>query len=113
MEEEEPENYGRFIVELYSPSMFGELALLRESPRTATVVCEPNTELMELERHDFDRILRRMGNVVFMPERLKEILSVPPKLRAEENNNMALDLLGRHKFLQNLDKDIAAQLIGS
>ena len=109
VEEEEPENYGRFIVELYSPSMFGELALLRESPRTATVVCEPNTELMELERHDFDRIFRRMGNVVFMPERLKEILSVPPKLRAEENNNMAL---GRHKFLQNLDKDIAAQLIG-
>ena len=112
VEEEEPEDFGRFITELHSPSMFGELALLRESARTATVVCEPDTELMELERHDFDRILRRMGNVVFMPERLKEILSVTPTQRTAENNQMALDLLGRHKFLQNLDKEIAHQLIG-
>ena len=109
---DQEEDYGRFVVELFSPSMFGELALLRESPRTGTVVCEENTELMVLERHDFDRILRRMGNVVFMPERLKEILSVPPKLRAAEENYMALDLLGKHKFLQNLDKEIAAQLMG-
>ena len=108
----EGENFGRLLTTLQAPTTFGEIALLREGPRTATVVCNPGAEVMALHGLDFDRILRKLGNVVFMPERLKEILSKKPSERLEEDHGMVLDLLGRHKFLQNLQPAVAQQLVG-
>lgn len=42
---------------------FGEVALLTDKPRTATVVAADNVELMELKREDFDDIVSRYPSV--------------------------------------------------
>lgn len=48
---------GRKVAELGSGKAFGELALLLDAPRTATVVAVDDTELLGLHRRDFAKIL--------------------------------------------------------
>lgn len=49
---------GRELTRLGAPSSFGEVALLRESPRTATVTATAPTHLVWLGRDDFLRAMR-------------------------------------------------------
>ena len=44
---------GRFVCEMGPGQAFGEIALLRDLPRTATVTCTMPTDLLVVERADF------------------------------------------------------------
>lgn len=44
---------GEVIERLGSGHAFGEIALLREMPRTATIIAHGPAQLMALERHEF------------------------------------------------------------
>jgi MFS family permease len=49
---------GRHLTRLQAPTSFGEVALLRDSPRTATVTAEVPTTLVWIGRDDFLRAMR-------------------------------------------------------
>jgi CRP-like cAMP-binding protein len=47
------------VAELRADEFFGEMALISNEPRNATVVAEGLTELFILEKYNFDKILMR------------------------------------------------------
>lgn len=47
------------IATLMTDEFFGEMALLSNEPRNATVIAEDVTELFILQRYDFDKILMK------------------------------------------------------
>ncbi len=47
------------VAELKSDDFFGEMALISNEPRNATVVAEDVAELFVLQRYDFDKILMK------------------------------------------------------
>jgi ATP-binding cassette subfamily B protein len=51
--------YRTKVAELGEDKYFGEMALISNEPRTATVMAEKLTELFSLQKSDFDAILMR------------------------------------------------------
>ena len=102
--------YGERCAEMPPPQSFGEVALLRKDVRTATVIADPGTEMMALSSFDFDRIIRQLGNVIFMPERVRQILSIPPGQRTRDARFILAHLLCRHKFMHRLSKNMVQDL---
>jgi len=47
------------VGDLGSGSAFGELALLHDARRRATVVCKENSEFLKVDKPDFDMVLRK------------------------------------------------------
>mmetsp|Transcript_140508 Transcript_140508/g.243334 ORF Transcript_140508/g.243334 Transcript_140508/m.243334 type:complete len:1392 (+) Transcript_140508:175-4350(+) len=54
----ESDVYGSLVSLLGPGSLFGELALLEDQPRNATVVCRTNADFLIIERADFERTLK-------------------------------------------------------
>ncbi len=54
------------VADLLQDDFFGEMALISNEPRNATIVAEDVTELFILQRYDFDKIL--MKNPVIAQE---------------------------------------------
>lgn len=105
------EVYGPKVATLVPPFSFGERALLSDtSLRTSTCVASAGTELLVLDYTDFDQCLRRVGNVLFMPERLGEILAKPPVQRNRDELQLTADILKNHNFFQQLDARKVLQL---
>jgi ATP-binding cassette subfamily B protein len=47
------------VAELLTDDFFGEMALISNEPRNATVIAEEVTELFILQKYDFDKILMK------------------------------------------------------
>jgi len=47
----------KILVRMSAPQSFGEIGLLEESPRSATVRAATDCELLELRREDFERLV--------------------------------------------------------
>ncbi len=47
------------VAELVSDDFFGEMALISNEPRSATIIAEDVTELFILQKYDFDKILMK------------------------------------------------------
>ncbi len=55
---------GRTVATLEPQDYFGELSLLDRQPRSATVVCETDMDLLVLSQRNFDRLLRSAPTIV-------------------------------------------------
>ncbi len=76
----------KVLVHMSAPQSFGEIGLLEESPRSATVRAATDCELLELRREDFDRLVAadiRLGYTLL--------------------RNIASSLIGR---LRDTDRDV-------
>ena len=51
--------HNTIVGDLGSGSAFGELALLHDARRRATIVCKENTEFLKVDKPDFDMVLRK------------------------------------------------------
>ncbi|HUO58985.1 MAG TPA: cyclic nucleotide-binding domain-containing protein [bacterium] len=51
------------VANLYADNYFGEMSLISNAPRNATVIAEGLTELFVLEKHNFERILLKNPNI--------------------------------------------------
>jgi CRP-like cAMP-binding protein len=47
------------VAELFPDQFFGEMALISNEPRSATIIAEEPTEVFVLQRTDFDKILMK------------------------------------------------------
>jgi len=50
--------YGGKVAMLGAGVIFGELALMQDQPRSATIICEERCEFLVIERDDFDKVLK-------------------------------------------------------
>ena len=55
---------GRTVATLKPDDYFGELSLLDRQPRSATVVCETDMDLLVLSQRNFERLLRSAPTMV-------------------------------------------------
>ncbi|XP_074651655.1 uncharacterized protein LOC141906307 [Tubulanus polymorphus] len=69
-------NTSQVIGELTEGSSFGELALLHDIERTATIVCKGNSEFLRIDRADFDMVLR-VSYEYEWNARLKALKTIP------------------------------------
>eukprot|EP00873_Tetraselmis_striata_P005928 jgi/Tetstr1/426192/TSEL_016517.t1 len=53
------EFYGGRVTTLEKTSLFGELALITDSGRSATAVCNRDTLLLQIDKPEFDKLLRQ------------------------------------------------------
>ncbi|XP_025087396.1 cyclic nucleotide-binding domain-containing protein 2-like [Pomacea canaliculata] len=66
----------RTVSDLKQGDCFGELALLEQTTRTATIICKTQTELASISKEDFDQIVRsqllkqRDQNILFCQKQL-------------------------------------------
>ena len=89
---------------------FGEVALLRKVERTASIVASPDTTLLYVYKEDFDKVTKRIGNVVYMPEKCKQLLGIDPAVRTEEDANWLVDMLSGHRFFNRLDPPVVKDM---
>ena len=49
-------NYVKIIGEIVAGYSFGELALIHDSFRGASVICREKSQFLRLDKHDFDQV---------------------------------------------------------
>jgi len=74
----------RFLKFLGEGEFFGELALIHDAPRTATVVTEEHTRVLEIKKSAFDEVLKSSTSLS-----LAMVREVSRRLR--ENDEMAVE----------------------
>jgi len=74
----------RLLKTLGAGDFFGEMALIHNAPRAATVVAKTSLMVLELNKDGFDRVLHRSSSVAMAM--VKEISS-----RLRQNDDMAIE----------------------
>jgi len=93
----------RHLKELEAGDFFGEMALVYNAPRAATVTTLEPVTVLEINREDFDRVLRHSSSVAMAM--VREISS-----RLRENDEMAIeDLRMRASELAEAYQKLAEQ----
>ncbi len=93
----------RHLKELEAGDFFGEMALIHNAPRAATVTALEPVTVLEIDREDFDRVLRHSPSVAMAM--VREISS-----RLRENDEMAIeDLRMRASELAEAYQKLAEQ----
>lgn len=93
----------RHLKELEAGDFFGEMALIHNAPRAATVTALEPVTVLEIDREDFDHVLRHSSSVAIAM--MREISS-----RLRENDEMAIeDLRMRASELAQAYQKLAEQ----
>ncbi len=93
----------RHLKELEAGDFFGEMALIHNAPRAATVTAIEPVTVLEIDRDDFERVLRHSSSVAMAM--VREISS-----RLRENDEMAIeDLRMRASELAEAYQKLAEQ----
>jgi signal transduction histidine kinase len=74
----------RILKHLTSGDFFGEMALIHNAPRAATVITMGSTTVLEINKNDFERLLQRSSSLS-----LAMVKEVSRRLR--ENDQMAIE----------------------
>jgi CRP-like cAMP-binding protein len=86
-------------------SFLGEVALMTDQPRSATVVCLQDAELLRIDRHTLSRVLANHGDVLravlrFVRDRLVDRWMRTSPLFRPFNDAQRIELAGKFKFLE-------------
>ncbi|MBI5825729.1 MAG: cyclic nucleotide-binding domain-containing protein [Chloroflexi bacterium] len=113
----------RLLKTLTAGDFFGEMALIHNAPRAATVKSLTNTILLELDKEGFDRVLKRSPSVAMamvreISNRLRQNdqLAIDDlRLRASEladaYQQLAEQDLARQEFLSNIAHELRTPLM--
>jgi CRP-like cAMP-binding protein len=86
-------------------AFLGEVALMTDQPRAATVVCLSPAELLRIDRHTLSRVLANHGDVLravlrFVRDRLVDRWMRTSPLFRPFNDAQRIELAGKFKFLE-------------
>jgi cAMP-dependent protein kinase regulator len=86
-------------------SFLGEVALMTDQPRAATVVCVQPAELLRIDRHTLSRVLANHGDVLravlrFVRDRLVDRWMRTSPLFRPFNDAQRIELAAKFKFLE-------------
>ncbi len=115
----------RHLKELEAGDFFGEMALIHNAPRAATVTALEPVTVLEIDREDFDRVLRRSSSVAMamvreISSRLRENdemaiedLRMRASELAEAYQKLAEQELARREFLTNIAHELRTPLMAA
>ncbi|MGH9029645.1 MAG: cyclic nucleotide-binding domain-containing protein [Acidimicrobiales bacterium] len=74
---------GKHLARIGPGEVVGELSLIDGQPRSATVIATTDMEVLELDRRDLLKVMRKVPSVVrklleSLSERLREVNALPP-----------------------------------
>ncbi len=86
-------------------AFLGEVALMTDQPRSATVICVSPAELLRIDRHTLSRVLANHGDVLravlrFVRDRLVDRWMRTSPLFRPFNDAQRIELAGKFKFLE-------------
>jgi CRP-like cAMP-binding protein len=86
-------------------AFLGEVALMTDQPRAATVICLSPAELLRIDRHTLSRVLANHGDVLravlrFVRDRLVDRWMRTSPLFRPFNDAQRIELAGKFKFLE-------------
>ncbi len=115
----------RHLKELEAGDFFGEMALIHNAPRAATVTAIEPVTVLEIDRDDFDRVLRHSSSVAMamvreISNRLRENdemaiedLRMRASELAEAYQRLAEQELARREFLTNVAHELRNPLMAA
>lgn len=115
----------RYLKELDAGDFFGEMALIHNAPRAATVTTLEPVTVLEIDREDFDRVLRNSSSVAMamvceISSRLRENdemaiedLRMRASELAEAYQKLAEQELARREFLTNVAHELRTPLMAA
>mmetsp|Transcript_29730 Transcript_29730/g.68846 ORF Transcript_29730/g.68846 Transcript_29730/m.68846 type:complete len:1202 (-) Transcript_29730:232-3837(-) len=103
------------IVTLGRGEVFGELALLNDTPRSATIVAGPDCQVMTLPKAKYKQLLQRTHVRMMAREhkwivKLKECCSKDPKIRSQKDVDLIMAAVDCVDFFANLSRATRLQL---
>jgi signal transduction histidine kinase len=113
----------RFLKSLTAGDFFGEMALIHNAPRAATVKSKTNVILLELDKDGFNRVLKHSPSVAMamvheISRRLRqndqmaiEDLRMRASELADAYQKLAEQDLVRHEFLSNVAHELRTPLM--
>lgn len=113
----------RLLKSLTAGDFFGEMALIHNAPRAATVTAKTNVVVLELEKEGFNRVLKRSPSVAMamvseISNRLRqndqmaiEDLRVRASELADAYQKLAEQDLARREFLSNVAHELRTPLM--
>jgi len=115
----------RVLKTLRAGDFFGEMALIHNAPRAATVTTKSDVVVLELDKESFDRVLQHSSSVAMamvkeISERLRqndemaiEDLRIRASELAQAYQKLAEQDLARHEFLTNVAHELRTPLMAA
>ncbi|PWH17277.1 MAG: hypothetical protein DDG60_02520 [Anaerolineae bacterium] len=115
----------RHLKELEAGDFFGEMALIHNAPRAATVTTLEPVTVLEIDREDFDRVLHHSSSIAIamvreISNRLRENdemaiedLRIRASELAQAYQKLAEQELARREFLSNIAHELRTPLMAA
>ncbi|KAK3237952.1 hypothetical protein CYMTET_52003 [Cymbomonas tetramitiformis] len=108
----EDNKLGHMVSQIHAPEAVGDLAMLRQGvKRTATVACTAPVDLILIDKVSFDRMRKKYGNILYLPERYLDVFHKNETDRSADDSALMESILLSLRIFQALPVDVLRSII--